>query len=175
MTALLHCIKRFCNVLSCNIVSTCCRLHTKNTVHLWWAVFFALCRSIWTKYHRLMRPTSGARWELCPAAAGGRIRRGAISAAVEKCKEMRKPAAFFAYRKAARSDKYGARVTGEKRLSPFREFESFPRNHQTLRLRSGSFLFTKSTESGIGFSAFFISSHFLVKNASTRARESLLL
>ena len=34
-----------------------------------------------------------------PAAAGGRKRRGAVSAAVEKCKEQRKPAAFFGHRK----------------------------------------------------------------------------
>ena len=54
--------------------------------------------------HRVIRPTSVARWELYPAAACGRYRRGAISAAVGKCEEKRKPEAFSGYRKAARSD-----------------------------------------------------------------------
>ena len=43
-------------------------------------------------------------WEKCPAAASGRTRQGAFSVAVEKCKDQRKPEAFFGHRKAARSD-----------------------------------------------------------------------
>jgi hypothetical protein len=51
-----------------------------------------------------MKPTSAARWELRAAAAGGRRRLPAISAAVEKREDQRKPEAFFGHRKAARSD-----------------------------------------------------------------------
>ena len=53
---------------------------------------------------RVMRPASAARWELRPPAAGGRSREGAITAAVEKSEEKRKPERFFGHRKAARSD-----------------------------------------------------------------------
>lgn len=62
----------------------------------------------WSEW--LNRAASGtkacAAWfgEKRPAAAGGRCRQGAFSAAVEKRKEQRKPDAFFGYRKAARSD-----------------------------------------------------------------------
>ena len=52
----------------------------------------------------VMRPTSEARWELRHAAAGGRCRRDAITAAVEKIEEQRKPEDFFDRRKAARSE-----------------------------------------------------------------------
>ena len=64
---------------------------------------------------RVMRPTSVARWALDTAAAGGRCRRCPRSAAVEKIEEKRKPEDFFAYRKAARSDK--AEVRGSSPLS----------------------------------------------------------
>ena len=43
--------------------------------------------------------------ELRAATAGGRRRRPAISAAVEKCKDQRKPAAFFGHRKVDRRQK----------------------------------------------------------------------
>ena len=62
----------------------------------------------WSEW--LNRAASGtkacAAWfgEKRPAAASGRTRQGAFSAAVEKCKDQRKPEAFFGHRKAARSD-----------------------------------------------------------------------
>ena len=48
-------------------------------------------------------PTSVARWELRPAAAGGRRRQDAISAAVEEIERQRSEN-FFGNRKAARID-----------------------------------------------------------------------
>ncbi len=45
--------------------------------------------------------TRGRR-ELQPCAAGGRFSKAAISAAVEKREDQRKPEAFFGYRKADR-------------------------------------------------------------------------
>ena len=43
----------------------------------------------------LMGRGGAAEGEGSPAAAGGRGRQGCLSAAVEKCKVKRKPAAFF--------------------------------------------------------------------------------
>ena len=47
------------------------------------------------KASALMGRGGAAEGEGSPAAAGGRGRQGCLSAAVEKCKEKRKPAAFF--------------------------------------------------------------------------------
>ena len=71
----------------------------------WTGAFFILFRKRFApSFVRVMRPTSGARWEKRAAAAGGRCRRPAFTAAVEKCEDQRKPEAFFGHRKAARCD-----------------------------------------------------------------------
>ena len=54
-----------------------------------------------------MRIGKTAGGELRPAAAGGRGRRGAVSAAVEKCKDQREPAAFFASPQGGKPLPYG--------------------------------------------------------------------
>ena len=52
----------------------------------------------------VMSPTSDARWGTCPAAAGGRKRRGNVHRSGRKNQAGEQRADFFGDRKAARSD-----------------------------------------------------------------------
>ena len=74
--------------------------------------------------------SSKAPVEGCPAAAGGRKRQDWLSAAVEKRKEKRKPAAFFGHRKAGKAG--AQRLRGLPSVGIRSQFSAF-RDERPLR------------------------------------------
>ena len=80
---------------------------------------------------RELLPSAKAAGELRACAAGGRASKSGISAAVEKCKDQRKPAAFFGHRKVDRRQKRREATLSTKRTdegNPTPLFPAFVRN-----------------------------------------------